>query len=71
MAQRLSEAGIHEVETPNATCCYARSDKVWSWDPDGVPWEVFKTHGASDDYGTDRIEPAPPRQAAAPAAKCC
>jgi catechol 2,3-dioxygenase-like lactoylglutathione lyase family enzyme len=64
-AARLARDGIHKVETPGATCCYARSDKVWSWDPDGVAWEVFKTHGQTEDYGTDSIEPAPARQA------CC
>ena len=68
-AERLGRDGIHKVETPNTTCCYARSDKVWSWDPDGVAWEVFKTHGASEEYGTDLIEPAPAPARATEA--CC
>lgn len=25
------------------TCCYARSDKHWIVDPDGLPWEHFHT----------------------------
>ncbi|HEY2187816.1 MAG TPA: glyoxalase/bleomycin resistance/dioxygenase family protein, partial [Caldimonas sp.] len=25
------------------TCCYARSDKYWVTDPDGVAWEQFHT----------------------------
>ena len=25
------------------TCCYARSDKHWITDPQGVPWEQFHT----------------------------
>jgi catechol 2,3-dioxygenase-like lactoylglutathione lyase family enzyme len=62
---RLERDGIHKVETPDTTCCYFHSDKVWSWDPDGVAWEIFKTHGPSDEYGTDAIEPAPVRAA------CC
>ena len=27
------------------TCCYARSDKYWLTDPDGVAWEQFHTLG--------------------------
>src|SRR5262245_30741944 len=25
------------------TCCYARSDKYWLTDPQGIPWEQFHT----------------------------
>ena len=25
------------------TCCYARSDKYWVTDPQGIPWEQFHT----------------------------
>jgi len=31
---------LDEGET---TCCYARSDKYWLTDPDGVAWEQFHT----------------------------
>ena len=48
---RLKEAGIALQETPAVTCCYAKSDKTWVADPDGVPWETFLTHGASVVYG--------------------
>ena len=30
----------HEGET---TCCYARSDKHWITDPQGIAWEHFHT----------------------------
>ena len=26
---------------PGAVCCYARQDKVWVHDPDGVAWEYY------------------------------
>jgi lactoylglutathione lyase len=27
------------------TCCYARSDKYWLTDPQGIAWEQFHTLG--------------------------
>lgn len=33
------------------TCCYAKSEKSWIADPDGVRWEAFLTHGDSTVYG--------------------
>lgn len=29
------------VDQRNAACCYSRSDKYWSVDPAGLPWELF------------------------------
>lgn len=29
------------LEQTNATCCYARADKFWLRDADGVPWEMY------------------------------
>ena len=39
------------LEEAGATCCYARSEKQWVSDPQGVPWETFLTHGESTAYG--------------------
>jgi catechol 2,3-dioxygenase-like lactoylglutathione lyase family enzyme len=44
---RLSRAERPIVEAKGATCCYARSDKQWIADPQGVPWEAFFTYGES------------------------
>lgn len=33
------------------TCCYAKSEKSWIADPDGVVWEAFLTRGESTVYG--------------------
>lgn len=38
---RLQEADLPSVEESNAACCYARSNKYWSVDPQGVAWEAF------------------------------
>jgi catechol 2,3-dioxygenase-like lactoylglutathione lyase family enzyme len=49
--ERLARAEGPTVEAKNATCCYAKSDKQWIADPQGVPWETFFTYGESTVYG--------------------
>jgi catechol 2,3-dioxygenase-like lactoylglutathione lyase family enzyme len=48
---RLSRAARPVVEEKATTCCYAKSDKQWIADPQGVAWETFLTHGDSTVYG--------------------
>jgi hypothetical protein len=48
---RLSRAGRPIVGAKRTTCCYARSDKQWIADPQGVPWETFFTYGEAEVYG--------------------
>jgi catechol 2,3-dioxygenase-like lactoylglutathione lyase family enzyme len=38
---RLTAGGLATFDERDTTCCYARQDKVWVHDPDGIPWEVF------------------------------
>lgn len=45
VAMRLAEAGIQSSVESDAACCYARSDKHWVVDPQGIPWESFHTLG--------------------------
>jgi hypothetical protein len=49
--QRLTRAEGPTVEAKAATCCYAKSDKQWIADPQGVPWETFYTYGEATVYG--------------------
>lgn len=49
---RLKDAEGPVLEEGATTCCYARSEKSWIADPDGVRWEAFLTHGESTVYGT-------------------
>ncbi len=53
VAQRLAQAGKPVFEQKATTCCYARSNKGWVHDPEGVAWETFHTFGASTVYGED------------------
>ncbi len=49
---RLQAANAPVLEEGATTCCYARSEKSWIADPDGVMWEAFLTNGDNTDYGT-------------------
>lgn len=51
--ERLSRAERPVVEEKATTCCYAKSDKQWIADPQGVAWETFLTHGNATVYGQD------------------
>src|SRR5438552_7169394 len=48
---RLARAERQIVEAKATTCCYAKSEKQWIADPQGVPWETFLTYGESTVYG--------------------
>jgi catechol 2,3-dioxygenase-like lactoylglutathione lyase family enzyme len=53
LAERAEAQGEVEVEVDDegeTVCCYARSDKTWVTDGQGVSWEMFHTHGGSDTY---------------------
>lgn len=49
---RLDRAGRPVLAEGATTCCYARSEKSWISDPDGVVWEAFHTTGEATTYGT-------------------
>ena len=51
IATRLKAADLETFDEENTTCCYARSDKAWVTDPDGVIWENFKTHELTETFG--------------------
>lgn len=67
LAGRLKAAGAATRDQQATTCCYAKSDKSWVNDPDGLRWETFHTLGEAPVYGED--EPA--IAAARPKAACC
>jgi catechol 2,3-dioxygenase-like lactoylglutathione lyase family enzyme len=48
---RLKAADQPVLEEGKTTCCYAKSEKSWISDPDGVVWEAFHTSGDSTVYG--------------------
>jgi len=42
---RLEAAAIQGAAQEATACCYARSDKYWVQDPQGLAWETFHTLG--------------------------
>lgn len=48
---RLKGADTPVLEEGTTTCCYAKSEKSWIADPDGVVWEAFHTNGEATVYG--------------------
>jgi catechol 2,3-dioxygenase-like lactoylglutathione lyase family enzyme len=48
---RLKAADAPVLEEGATTCCYAKSEKSWIADPQGVVWETFHTTGESTTYG--------------------
>lgn len=48
---RLQRADAPVREDGQTTCCYARSEKSWIADPQGIQWETFLTTGESTVYG--------------------
>ncbi|WP_363796903.1 ArsI/CadI family heavy metal resistance metalloenzyme [Lysobacter firmicutimachus] len=50
LGPRLDAAGGSVVPEGAAVCCYARSDKLWTEDPQGTRWESFHTFGDATSY---------------------
>jgi len=48
---RLQAADRPVLEEGATTCCYAKSEKSWIADPDGIVWEAFFTNGEATVYG--------------------
>ncbi len=48
---RLEAADRPVLAEGRTTCCYAKSEKSWIADPDGVVWEAFLTDGEAVIYG--------------------
>ena len=49
--QRLAELGLPFKVDDTHTCCYATQDKVWTQDPDGVPWETYTVVADTAEFG--------------------
>jgi len=52
MQSQLSEAGALSEEKGIA-CCYARSDKYWVTDPQGMAWETYHTLGTVEVFSEE------------------
>jgi lactoylglutathione lyase len=60
---RAESADMALLDEGETTCCYARSEKHWVTDPQGIAWEQFHTLG--------NIPVFSEAQKADPASACC
>lgn len=67
-AQRADMALLDEGET---TCCYARSDKYWVTDPQGMAWEQFHTLDNIPVFSEAKPAAASAPACCAPKSGCC
>ncbi len=69
---RAEAADMTLQDVGETTCCYARSDKHWVTDPQGIAWEHFHTLDDIPLFGEARSAGAStPAAAAADASACC
>ena len=38
---RVKTEGVEVLQQTGTTCCYAKADKFWVRDADGMPWEMY------------------------------
>ena len=70
MTAQLNNAGLAVADEGETTCCYAKSDKGWVHDPQGIAWESFVTMGEATTYGAEPSADASAVSTTA-AAACC
>ena len=61
---RLKAAGMETLVEDQETCCYAKQDKVWAQEPDGLRWEWYRVLEDSETFFEAPPEPTP-------APSCC
>jgi predicted enzyme related to lactoylglutathione lyase len=82
LGRRLDAAGGAVLPEEATICCYAKSDKLWTEDPQGTRWETFHTLGEATTYyegevgcATDGATCSPDVQSVKPkvekSAACC
>lgn len=50
---QVAKAEIATLDQTSAACCYAKSDKYWIEDPQGVAWETFHTLAGIPVFGEE------------------
>jgi catechol 2,3-dioxygenase-like lactoylglutathione lyase family enzyme len=74
---RTKNQGIAAREQAGTTCCYAKADKFWVHDADGMEWEMYTlledaaVHSLPDNACCAPASTAPTSQRQTNAAGCC
>lgn len=64
---RLKQAGLAALVEDETTCCYAKQDKVWVVEPQGLRWEWYRVLEDSETFGKEKrsdVEASPRWRAA-------
>src|ERR1017187_6861593 len=73
----LQKADTAVLPEKGAHCCYAKSDKYWVTDPQGIAWESFRSLGSIPLFGGTESDVSGPTASAScggdatSAASCC
>ncbi len=68
---RTKGQGVEVYQQQGTTCCYAKADKFWVRDADGMPWEMYvlladaEVHSIVETPPDVRDRPAPAERSAA------
>ncbi len=66
--ERLKEAGLADSVEDESTCCYAKQDKVWAVEPQGLRWEYYRVLEDSETFFEKQV---PKAEEGAAAGGCC
>jgi len=64
MRMQLANAAINSTTPVETACCYARSNKYWTTDPQGIAWETFHTLGSIPIFGEEDVAKSAAKRAA-------
>lgn len=53
--ERVANTAAEVLDEGETQCCFARSTKNWTVDPQGIRWESFLTHERTGEYGKASI----------------
>ena len=64
--ERLKDGGMRHLVEDETTCCYAKQNKVWAQEPDGMRWEWYHVLDDTDAFGREapRVDEAPEAESA-------
>mgnify|MGYP002633884353 CR=1 FL=1 len=65
---RLARADQQMLEQQEISCCYAKSNKYWVQDPQGIAWEAYEHLGEVPVFGDGAVAV---QSATGPKAACC
>ena len=57
--KRAANDALEPFSEEGVTCCYAKADKFWVRDADGMAWEMYAFLADADSHSNREPEPAP------------